>query len=108
MTEPDLTRTHEVIEILDIIRDNVEPGCKDRCYIKGSGADSVKWALKEACEYLWAYARQGLLIKYAQEDDNSIRDVLDMLKTKMNRIYGKSCYIDTDSAKEVTDEANIS
>lgn len=107
MTEPDLTRTHEVIEMLDLIRDSVKEGCKDRCYIKGSGADSVKWVLEEACEYLRAYARMGIYLKYAQEDDNSIRDVLDMMKTKMNRIYGKSCYIDTDSAKEAIDETNI-
>lgn len=108
MTEPDLTRTHEVIEMLDMIRDNVKEGCKDRCYIKGSGADSVKWVLEEACEYLRAYARQGLLLKYIQEDDNSIRDVLDMMKAKLSGMYGKCCNIDTDSAKEGTDEANKS
>ena len=96
----DLTRTHEVIEMLDMIHDSVEAGCKDRCYIKGSCADSVKWVLELAREYLAAYARQGIYLKYAQEDDNSIKDVLDMMKTKMNRIYGKACYIDTDGAKE--------
>lgn len=103
MIEPDLTRTHEVIEMLDDIRDSVEPGCKDRCYIKGSGADSVKWVLELAADYLRTYACLGIGLT----EDNSIKGVLDMMKEKWRRMYGKCCYIDTDSAKEATDEANI-
>lgn len=100
MIEPDLSRTHEVIEMLDEIRDSVEEGCKDRCYIKGSGADSVKWVLELARDYLAAYARLGIGLK----EDNSIKDVLSMMKTKLSSVYGKCCYIDTDSAKEAEDD----
>ncbi len=96
MIEPDFTRTHEVIEMLDEIRGSVEPGCKDRCYIKGSGADSVKWVLGLARDYLALYACLGIGLT----EDNSIKGVLDMMKEKWRRMYGKCCYIDTDSAKE--------
>ena len=102
MNEPDVINTQEVIGMLDVIYKGVEPGCKDRCYIKGSGADSVKWVLEEACEYLRTYA----CLEIGLTEDNSIKGVLDMMKEKWRRMYGKCCYIDTDSAKEGTDEAN--
>ena len=55
MNNPDIINTQEVIEMLDVIYKGVEPGCKDRCYIKGSGADSVKWVLGLARDYLALY-----------------------------------------------------
>lgn len=41
----DLSRTHEVIEMLDLIYDSVEEGCRDRCYID---TDSTKEGTDEA------------------------------------------------------------
>ena len=41
----DFSRTHEVIEMLNLIYDSVEEGCKDRCYID---TDSAKEATDEA------------------------------------------------------------
>ena len=63
MKEPDLTRTREIIEMLDNIRDSVKDGCKDRCYISGLGVDSVKWVLELARDYLATYARLEISLK---------------------------------------------
>ena len=37
-----------------------------------------------------------------------VSEVIDMMKAKLSGMYGKRCNIDTDSAKEGTDEANKS
>ena len=96
----DLSRTHEVIEMLDLIYDSVEEGCKDRCYIKGSGADSVKFVLEEAMEYLRIYALTSTTQLHKLDKSVDVSEVVDMMKAKLSGMYGKSCYIDTDSAKE--------
>lgn len=102
----DFSRTHEVIEMLDEIRDSVEPGCKDRCYIKGSGADSVKWVLELAIEYLRIYALTSTTQLHKLDKTVDVSEVVDMMKAKLSGMYGKCCYIDTDSAKEGTDGTN--
>ena len=105
----DLSRTHEVIEMLDLIYDSVEEGCKDRCYIKGSGAESVKFVLEEAMEYLRIYALTNTTQLHTLEKEYlrvDVSEVIDMMKAKLSGMYGKCCNIDTDSAKEGTDEAN--
>lgn len=84
----DLTRTHEVIEMIDEIYDSVEEGCKDRCYIKGSCAESVKWVLNQACEYLRAYALVNTTQLYMKKDSEAVLEVIDMMKTKLKSNYG--------------------
>lgn len=102
----DLSRTHEVIEMLDLIYDSVEEGCKDRCYIKGSGAESVKFVLEEAMEYLRIYALTNTTQLHKLDKSVAVSEVIDMMKAKLSGMYGKCCYIDTDSAKGGTGEAN--
>lgn len=89
-TDVDLTRTHEVIQMLCEIYDGVEEGCKDRCYIKGSCAESVKWVLNQACEYLRVYALVNTTQLYMKKDVETVSDVIAMMKTKLNSIYGKA------------------
>lgn len=90
ITGVDFTRTHEVIEMLDEIYDSVEEGCKDRCYIKGSCAESVKWVLEQACEYLRIYALTSTTQLVEMNKDVNVSEVIDMMKTKLSGIYGKA------------------
>lgn len=88
----DLSRTHEVIDMLNIIRDGVKEGCKDRCYISGSGADSVKWVLEEAIEYLRVYALTNTTQLHKLDKEYmrvDVSEVIDMMKQKLNGTHAK-------------------
>ena len=53
--------------------------------------------------YLWINCALSIIKDYGKLSEK----IGELSKTKMGEIYGKSCYIDTDSAKEATDETNI-
>jgi hypothetical protein len=83
VNEPDIINTQEVIQMLDVIYKGVEIGCKDRCYIKGSSADSVKWVLELAIKLLSEYARAGIShLKYKKLSTNYRVD------STMEEVYG--------------------
>ena len=87
----DFTRTHEVIKMLNEIYDGVEEGCKDRCYISGSCAESVKWVLNQACEYLRVYALVNTTQLYMKKDVDAVSKVIGMIRANsFYGIYGKA------------------
>lgn len=47
--------------------------------------------------YLWINCALSIIKDYGKLSEK----MRELSKTKMSEIYGKSCYIDTDSAKEV-------
>ena len=99
MNDPDIINTQEVIQMLDVIYKGVEVGCKDRCYIKGSGADSVKWVLELAIKLLSEYARAGIShLKFKKLSTNYRVDSM------MEEVYGADSDVIKKLAKGVIED----
>lgn len=99
MNVPDIINTQEVIEMLDEIYKGVEVGCKDRCYIKAQGADTVKWVLELAIKSLSEYARAGIThLKFKKLSTNYRID------STMEEVYGADSETIKTLAKRVIED----